>query len=131
MSSFQAIRHDCLLLLEQTRHALPASMTEIGVNARQRLRDAARISSQTMDQVAELARRQVSLARTGAEATMREIAGQGPGKTLGRGFAVVRNTEGEPLTDSQAAQAAGAVHIEFRDGHVAAHIEPGQIEKNP
>ena len=47
---------------------------------------------------------------------MREITGQGPDKTLNRGFAIVRNAMGKPITSL--AQAAPDQHIEiqFRDG---------------
>ena len=78
---------------------------------------------QAIVQVAEGARRQVAEARRQTEATMREIAGQGPDKTLGRGFAMVRTPEGAPLTDAEAARAAGRLHIQFRDGAVEAAVQ--------
>lgn len=108
---FQVIRHDSLLKLEQARHVVPATMAEIAAQARQTLHEA-RLGAnrhrdtvmdkatqqavlardraqQALIQVADGARRQVHDARTRAEASFREIAGQGPEKTLGRGFAVV------------------------------------------
>jgi len=61
-------------------------------------------------------------AKTRAEATMREIAGQGPEKTLGRGFAVVRAETGAPVTGTAEARAAGDLQIEFRDGRLPARV---------
>lgn len=141
---FQTIRHDSLLKLEQARHAVPATMVEIAAQARQTLHEArlgasqhrthiidkaaqhaalARDrASQTLQQVAAAARRQVYDARTRAEATIREITGQGPEKTLGRGFAVVRAENGTTLTGIRAAREAGDLQIEFRDGRLPARV---------
>ena len=141
---FQSIRHDSLLKLEQARHAVPSTMAEIAALARQTLHEARQGAAQhhaniiergaqlaalarertrqALDQVAEAARRQVLDARTRAEATLREIAGQGPEKTLGRGFAVVRSEDGVPLTDAAAACSAGDLQIEFRDGRLPARV---------
>ena len=141
---FQAIRHDSLLKLEQARHAVPASMAAIAAQARQTLHEArleagqlrsqvlersaqqAELASdrarQALDQVAQAARQQVLDAKTRAVATMREIAGQGPEKTLGRGFAVVRTDDGATLTGADAARQAGDLQIEFRDGRLPVRV---------
>ena len=79
-------------------------------------------ANQALDQVAEAARRRVLEARTRAEATLREIAGQGPDKTLRRGFAVVRAENGATLTGAAAAREAGDLQIEFRDGRLPARV---------
>ena len=79
-------------------------------------------ASQALDQVAQAARQQVLDAKTRAEATMREIAGQGPEKTLGRGFAVVRTDDGTTLTGADAARQAGDLQIEFRDGRLPVRV---------
>ena len=142
---FQSIRHDSLLRLAQARLAVPALMEQISTQAWQTLLDArsgaaqnratvvehatrqaalARDrSQQAIEQVAEAARRQILDARRRTEATMREIAGQGPDKTLGRGFAVVRTPDGAPLTRVEAARASGQLQIQFRDGALAATVK--------
>jgi exodeoxyribonuclease VII large subunit len=61
-------------------------------------------------------------AATGAQALLREIAGQGPDKTLGRGFAIVRGADGHPITRASQASAGQAIEIQFRDGQVAARL---------
>ena len=132
------------LKLEQARYAVPATMAEIAAQARQTVHEARLGASQhhanviykgaqqaamardranqTLDQVAEAARRHVLDARTRAEAAIREIAGQGPDKTLGRGFAVVRAENGDTLTGAAAARGAGNLQIEFRDGRLPARV---------
>jgi len=73
-----------------------------------------------MQRLAERAQGTVQKARTGAEALMREVTGQGPEKTLARGFAIVRTSEGRPVTASQQAEALTSIEIQFRDGRINA-----------
>ncbi len=51
---------------------------------------------------------------------MREISGQGPDKTLSRGFAVVRDGEGRTITSLRHTMPDQAVEIQFRDGAIGA-----------
>ena len=76
-----------------------------------------------MDRVSTSARQLVRDGATHAEALMREIAGQGPEKTLTRGFAIVRSEAGSPVT--RAAQVTGntAIEIQFQDGRVGARTD--------
>lgn len=76
--------------------------------------------SRGMVEVAESARRTVRDAEMRSEALLREIAGQGPQKTLGRGFAVVRGRDGLIITSARSAVAGEEVQIELRDGVVHA-----------
>ena len=57
---------------------------------------------------------------TDSQALLREITGQGPEKTLQRGFAIVRSQGGKPLTRVSQAIDGAAIEIEFQDGRVAA-----------
>ncbi|RZI67961.1 MAG: hypothetical protein EOP13_27485 [Pseudomonas sp.] len=68
-----------------------------------------------MSDVATHARRSTSEADDRSKALFREIAGQGPEKTLSRGFAVVRDSAGGVLTTSKV-QAGTALQIQFKDG---------------
>jgi exodeoxyribonuclease VII large subunit len=92
--------HEARLGAGQHRTNIIDKATQQTVLARER-------ANQILDQVADAARRQVLDARTRAEATIREITGQGPDKTLGRGFAVARAESGATLTGAQAAREAG------------------------
>jgi exodeoxyribonuclease VII large subunit len=51
---------------------------------------------------------------------MREIAGQGPEKTLNRGFALVRDQSGKPVTRVAQIASGSSIEIQFSDGKVAA-----------
>lgn len=62
----------------------------------------------------------LSCARANSDALMREIAGQGPDKTLSRGFAIVRDAEGKPITSLHKVKPDQAIEIQFRDGAVDA-----------
>jgi exodeoxyribonuclease VII large subunit len=76
-----------------------------------------------------LARR--AAAAAGAERTSRErrldgfaaaLAAHDPERTLARGYALVQDAEGRPVTDTAAARAAGAVRIRLADGAVDATV---------
>lgn len=89
-----------------------------------RSRAATRAASQAaedrLQRVAERAQGSLQAGRNQAEALMREITGQGPEKTLARGFAIVRTPEGKPVTGQAQARALPALEIQFRDGVVPA-----------
>ena len=91
--------------------------------ARQEASHATQASRDALDTVSNSARRLVRSAATDSQALLREITGQGPEKTLQRGFAIVRNQSGEPLTRVLQAMDGAAIEIEFQDGRVAATIQ--------
>lgn len=62
------------------------------------------------------------LKRSQAEGLMREIAGQGPEKTLNRGFAIVM-TNGRPVSRSDQLAAGQPLEIQFSDGALHAHVD--------
>jgi exodeoxyribonuclease VII large subunit len=64
----------------------------------------------------------VKTARTSSDALIREVTGQGPKKTLARGFAVVRSKSGKTVTSAKAAKAAGTMEVTFNDGAVQASV---------
>jgi len=139
---FGSIRTSALAQVEATKQVLPVLLTEIKSESRQRLREArARVRSDvrtTFDRVAQSvrraradthaemldagrsARRIVQSSMSRVEALMRETAGQGPEKTLRRGFAIVRGPDRAPLTSAAAAGNAAVIRIEFHDGTVPA-----------
>jgi exodeoxyribonuclease VII large subunit len=110
-----------------TRHAIRAARTEgdalIGGVLERGRRDvvhATRGAWQSLDEVSVLARQIVQDGALRSEALMREIAGQGPEKTLNRGFAIVRTQDGLPITRAAQAVDGSDIAIQFQDGHVAA-----------
>ena len=69
------------------------------------------------------ARRAVQDAKSRSEALMREIAGQGPEKTLERGFAVIRDVGGKPVTRVTQVTPGQVVSVQFSDGAVGAQLD--------
>jgi exodeoxyribonuclease VII large subunit len=110
-----------------TKHALRATSvtvdTLLGGVLEQSRRDIERARADAddgMSVVAASARLQVRESATRSEALMREIAGQGPEKTLKRGFALVRDQCGKPITRAAQTVSGAAIEIQFSDGKVSA-----------
>lgn len=102
------------------------AILERSANAAATARDSAQ---RAIKEVHAGAARIVTLAKTDSEALMREIAGQGPEKTLKRGFALARTTDGVAVTSAAQAAEAEALEIQFHDGVVPAKINQEQ-ERN-
>lgn len=146
------VRHLAAEQVSAARQAAPAMLAEIRSEARQTLRvartesgahlaavleratlDATRSRQAAQRELGDMqasARRVVLDARTRTEALMREIAGQGPEKSLGRGFAIVRLGD-TTVTSARQAAAGAAIEIQFRDGRVAARTEDLQGRDGP
>ena len=75
------------------------------------------------DSMREGALRVVQDAKSKSEALVREITGQGPAKTLGRGFAMVRDAGGKPLTRVGHVAPGQSISVQFSDGAVGAKVE--------
>lgn len=71
----------------------------------------------------ERASQSVRMARASTEALAREVTGQGPTKTLARGFAVVKQRDGKTVTSAKAARQAGLMELTFKDGAVNATVQ--------
>lgn len=96
------VRALALRQLDTARHRVPAVWSEVQVQARLALRQA----------------------RQDSRALMREIAGQGPEKTLARGFAIVRDDAGRTLQRAAEVHPGQALQIQFHDGRVDAQALP-------
>lgn len=144
LQQFQQFSQTARDHLAAAKQRVPELLTEVRAQARQVVREArsgtlvwhesvlerstlaARRAREDAERaladVAMGARRVTGEAATGAQALLREIAGQGPDKTLGRGFAIVRGADGHPITRASQASAGQAIEIQFRDGQVAARL---------
>jgi exodeoxyribonuclease VII large subunit len=71
----------------------------------------------------EGALRVVQDAKSKSEALVREVTGQAPAKTLGRGFAMVRDAGGKPLTRVGQVAPGQSISVQFSDGAVGAKVE--------
>ncbi len=69
-------------------------------------------------------RRSLTDASAHTTALFREIAGQGPDKTLSRGFALVRNAERTLITSLAQTHPGQSLEIQFRDGLVTSLVTP-------
>lgn len=148
-SGFEAVRHQADKVIANAHQVVPAALAEVKSEGRRLLRAAdvevtghamstlqraaadIRQSSESSGRAfADLGRdaqRIVAEAQTQSAALMREVAGQGPDKTLGRGFSLVRGADGSTITSAATAAAGTAIKIEFHDGVLLA--QTGQSKK--
>ncbi|UUE95024.1 MULTISPECIES: exodeoxyribonuclease VII large subunit [Comamonas] len=66
---------------------------------------------------------QVTGARSGSEALLREISGQGPQKTLARGFAHIRDSSGRTVMSATSLAAGNEFSVTFHDGMIEAKVQ--------
>ena len=111
-------------------HALRTARAEGGAlkdgileRARQDTSQTRQASRDALDAVSNSAKLLVRNAAADSQALLREITGQGPEKTLRRGFAIVRNQGGNPVTRASQAANGEILDIEFQDGQLMATIQ--------
>lgn len=131
--------------LSDVRSTVPAMLSEIRAEARQSLQSAragirtnqayvldkatadlrfvADAASRAFEDLAARSRQVVASAKTDTQALMREIAGQGPEKTLSRGFVLVRDADGNAITSASSTEAQ--ITIQFRDG-----VRPAKLQED-
>lgn len=140
--AFQQVRADVQLQVLQARQVVPSLWQQVAVDAKRNLQMASASSESLVVSVLDQTRRDVNVARgradtelasvgisanqmvrtasVGSEALMREIAGQGPEKTLSRGFALVRDPTGRPIARAVQTESGSSIEIQFSDGKVTA-----------
>jgi exodeoxyribonuclease VII large subunit len=119
-----SIRIDALASVGEGRAASNVAYNAVIDRSTSAARSARQSTGIRLQHVAERAAGTVQQARGNAQALMREVAGQGPEKTLTRGFAIVRNDDGKPVTSSAEASASPKLNIQFRDGMTIVHTDP-------
>lgn len=114
-------------IAQGTRHALKTEavgaqglMGNVLEQARRDVGQVKAAAGDALELVGSSARLQVRDAAARSEALLREIAGQGPEKTLRRGFALVRDHLGKPITRSVQTPNRSPIEIQFSDGTVSA-----------
>lgn len=139
------VRHEAHQLLSLAKRDAPALFSEIRVEASnvtktaralstvrlESIRDRAALDAlrsrevlrQGLDAVSASAHRAIVDAKQSSKAVFLEVAGQGPVKTLGRGFAIVRDAQGKTITSAAGATSGAEIAIEFRDGRVATQVK--------
>lgn len=139
------VRHLAHRQVAQAQREVPALMTDIRSEARQVLRTAQvrteadwrfvveyattelrhqkEAVERTYAETTNRAHQTISDARERSQALVREITGQGPEQTLGRGFALVRDAEGRTVTSVNSD--SPELVIQFRDGERHARFTKG------
>lgn len=121
------------LLLVQIRDQAHAHLRTATIRSSQKLdsvldrvrSDTARTSRDAAGTLAGLmhgARQKVAGARSGTDALLREISGQGPHKTLARGFAHVRDSSGRTVMNASSLIAGNEFNVTFHDGAINAKV---------
>jgi len=141
----QQVHNQAKQLVRLARHEVPSRMSSVSALAAARVRSVeaqldtrmgsvfaqsanqARHAGQDLQGTSrimfERAQQTVRRARSASEALVREVAGQGPQKTLARGFALVHASSGKTVTDARSAMEAGVVRVTFKDGVVQAEVQ--------
>jgi exodeoxyribonuclease VII large subunit len=136
------MRDEARSRLQQAKHEVPAAMASVKelstISVQAAKSEVQAMLSTVLDRAGGQARRSaddvetqrrlleeralqtVRTARVASEALIREVTGQGPKKTLARGFAVVKSRSGKTITSAKAAKAAGTMEVTFNDGVVQA-----------
>ncbi len=126
-----AIRTDALASVAESRTATRVGYIAVLDRSMTATRSADKALDGDVQQVAERAAGMVRQARSQAQALLREVTGQGPEKTLARGFAIVRTYEGRAVTTRRQAAGAPLLRLQFRDGvtEVRAVLTPNPESK--
>lgn len=145
-----AVGHRAMAQVAQARQQVPARLAEVQAQAQHALHSARaqtqglwqgllqqarhdtlrarEAATSHLQQIADGSRQQLNDGRQRSQALVREIAGQGPDKALGRGFAIVRRaaTPGQPQPPvTRAGQAAPgeALDIQLQDGQLRVQVQ--------
>jgi exodeoxyribonuclease VII large subunit len=98
---------------------LPAVLDQAATHTRR----ASQNLATTRQTLFERAQQVVKTAKAAADGLVREVTGQGPKKTLARGFAVVKTRDGKTVTSAKAAKQARRMEVTFNDGVVHTTVQ--------
>ena len=143
-STFAAVRGGAIEQLAEARNATPTLMRQVTDRAAAHIASARQFAQADVAAVLQRARidvmrstedavlhmktvrqeaqRTVQTARAYSEALIREISGQGPQKTLGRGFAMVQNERGKTVASAASIEPGAAIQVIFHDGALDARV---------
>lgn len=112
----------------QARMAVDAMLQMILENGAVSARQARKAAAAMLQLVSERSEGVIHNAQNTTQSLLREILGQGPEKTLARGFAIVRH-DGRPVCSLDQARGKPSLEIEFRDGRLAlTGIQTGPVK---
>jgi exodeoxyribonuclease VII large subunit len=116
------VQADATAGIRNARRDIQEVNREVLGRARQTVTDQRGRVAELFNEVDRLSHNTVRWGADAAESTFREVVAQGPQKTLGRGFAVVRSAEGDVITSAAAAGAADDIRVQFQDGSIDASV---------
>jgi exodeoxyribonuclease VII large subunit len=115
--TFGHVQARALSTVAKAKEGAPAMYRNILDQATAKVRAARDRAAEQMNRVANNADQIVQQAKDQTGAMMREIVGQGPDKTLRRGFAVVRNAANlKPITSAAELGVGREINIQMHDG---------------
>lgn len=123
LETLQLVKSEARTQMADVKRDVPIFWNQITLDAKHALRSASTESDVLISAVGASARLMVREGAVRAEALMREIAGQGPEKTLSRGFAMVRWHGGKTVTGATEVIDGDEIQIQFHDGKVEAIAE--------
>lgn len=123
LETLQLVKTEARSQLAQARRDVPVFWNQITLGTKHTLRTASAESDALIGAVSSSARFVVREGAVRSEALMREIAGQGPEKTLSRGFAMVRGQGGKTVTGAAQVIDGDEIQIQFHDGKIEAIAE--------
>ncbi len=123
LETLQIVRTEARTQLADAKSDVPVFWNQISLGTGHALRTASIESDVLISAISSSARLMVRDSAARAEALMREITGQGPEKTLSRGFAMVRGQGGKPVTGAKRVVDGSKIQIQFHDGKVEAIAE--------
>jgi exodeoxyribonuclease VII large subunit len=121
-AALNAVKGEAFSMLRTASARMVAALPTLLDRASLDVRRSRAASNTEFGRVIDRSRQTIRDASNGAQALLREIAGQGPQKTLGRGFAIVRGADGKTLTSAQSAASAASIEVAFKDGTVDAAV---------
>lgn len=108
-------------LLARSREQVDRAAGTVRLCAGSRLREAAQRLDREREHVADAAIAQVHRARQESDSRLRDVLNLGPRQTLARGFAIVRDAHGRPITRAARMPATGPLTLEFSDDSRTVH----------
>lgn len=120
MTSIKELSTSIVRSMNANVSELLPTVLEHGLTQANRSKQDLKTTQQTLFSIAQ---QLVKTTKTTADGLVREIAGQGPKKTLARGFAVVKNKDGKTVTSAKMAKQAGQVAVTFKDGVVHTTVQ--------
>lgn len=123
--TLQRMRESVDQRMRMMERQICAASERLQRSAQQRITEAGHDLMEQRQRVLRHSRLHWQRAAYQAQQGLREILGQGPNKTLQRGFAIVRDEQQRPITSCAAARQHRRLRLEFHDGRITVQREQG------